>query len=255
MFLLYNYMDQSTNWDSWSSAAASLNGDREIRTSFYTLGAQYMTDRDWGFTVEVPVWDRYFRTVDDGSVASADHRALGDVRVTGMYTGLSEDMSTGIQFGLKLPTGPFNQSLLDRDTQIGTGTTDLLLGGYQMGQEDSWGWYAQVLWQYAFNTRDGYRPGDSFDMTVGVHYDNLVQTFKIVPMLQFIASFRGIDSGINSDPANTGYDRLYVSPSVEVNVTQGLQLYGDLRFPVMTHVRGYQLVAPALFSMTLSYSL
>jgi hypothetical protein len=254
MYMIYNYMDQAENWGNWQSAAADLNDDKDIRTDFYTLGFQYMTDRDWGIMVEAPVWDRYFRTTnDDGDVLSVDHRSVGDVRVVGMYTGMSEDMSTGIQFGLKLPTGPFDQSLLDRDTQIGTGTTDLLLGGYQMGQEDSWGWYTQAMWEHSFDMRDGYRPGDSFDINVGVHYDKLVRQFKIVPILQLIASFRGADNGANSDPANTGYDRLYVSPSIEIIPMSHFSLYIDLRIPVATHMRGYQLVAPSLVSITAEY--
>jgi hypothetical protein len=171
-----------------------------------------------------------------------------------MYTGLSEDMSTGLQFGLKLPTGAFNQSLLDRDTQIGTGTTDLLLGGYQMGQENGWGWYAQVMWQHAFNERDGYRPGDSFDVNGGIHYDGLLNSLSIMPVVQLQGSFRGIDSGDNADPENTGFERLYLSPGLQVIATSHISLYGDLKIPLMTHVRGVQLVAPALVNLTMGYS-
>jgi len=255
-FLLYDFMDQSENWNNWSSAPLSLNNDKEIRTSFYTLGFQYMANRDWGATVEAPVWDRYYRTIDDANIiASVDHGALGDVRVTGMYTGLSADMSTGIQLGLKLPTGPFNQSLLDRDTQIGTGTTDILFGGYQMWQGNSWGWYMQALWEHAINSRDGYRPGDSFDFSAGVHYDNLLSTYHVVPMLQLIASFRDVDSRMNADSTNTGYERLYIAPSLEVNLMQVMNIYADLKIPVITHVSGYQLVAPSLVSATMSLNL
>ena len=254
-FLQYNYMDQSRNWGNWQSAPSDANNDQEIRTSFYTVGLQYMADRDWGIMVEGPVWNRYFRTIgDDGSLASATHTSFGDVRLMGMYTGLSEDMSMGLQFGLKLPTGSFNESLLDRDTQIGTGTTDLLLGGYRMGQEKGWGWYSQVMWQHAFNTRDGYRPGDSFDVNVGIHYDGLLESLRILPLLQLAGSFRGIDSGENADPENTGYDRIYLSPGIQIVATRSLSIYGDLRIPVITHVRGNQLVAPALVSMTMGLS-
>jgi hypothetical protein len=254
-FLQYNYMDQARNWGNWRGASAEANPDQEIRTSFYTLGLQYMADRDWGIVVEAPVWNRYFRTMaDDGRIASATHTSFGDVRLMGMYTGLSEDMSTGLQFGLKLPTGAFNQSLLDRDTQIGTGTTDLLLGGYQLGQENGWGWYAQVMWQHAFNERDGYRPGDSFDINGGIHYDGLVNSFNIVPVVQVQGSFRGIDGGDKADPDNTGFGRLYLSPGLQVIATSHISLYGDLRIPLMTHVRGVQLVAPALVNLTMGYS-
>jgi hypothetical protein len=254
-FLQYNYMDQASNWGNWQRVSSDANNDQEIRTSFYTLGIQYMADRDWGFMAEAPVWNRYFRTTaDDGNIASVNHTSFGDVRLMGMYTGISEDMSTGLQFGLKLPTGTFHESLLDRDTQIGTGTTDLLLGGYQMGQEDGWGWYTQVMWQHAFNTRDGYHPGDSFDVSGGVHYDGLLSGLRIVPMLQIGGSFRGIDGGGNSDPDNTGYERLFVFPGIEVVATTHLTVYGDLRIPIMTHVRGVQLVAPALVNLTMGYS-
>ena len=254
-FLQYNYMDQTRNWGSWKGASADANPDQEIRTHFYTLGVQYMADRDWGFMVEAPVWNRYFRTTDDdGNTALATHTSFGDVRLMGMYTGLSEDMSTGLQFGLKLPTGPINESLLDRDTQIGTGTTDLLLGGYQMGQEKGWGCYAQVMWQHAFNERIGYRPGDSFDVNCGIHYDGLLSSFRIVPVLQIAGSFRGIDSGGNADPDNTGYERLYISPGLQVMATTHFTLYGDLRIPLLTHVRGVQLVAPSLVNLTVGYS-
>jgi hypothetical protein len=254
MTLLYDYMDQRTNWSDWRTAASNLNSDRELRTNFYTLGLQYMANREWGVMIEIPVWDRYFVTTDEtGITASAYHTSLADIRVMGMYTGLSEDMSTGIVFGLKLPTGPFSQSLLDRDTQIGTGTTDVLFGGYRMGQEDGWGWYVQALLQHALSPRDDYRPGDNFDLSIGMHYDNLLENHNIVPNLQLVASFRGMDRGSNASPDNTGYERLYVSPGIEVNAGGHLTFFGNLKIPIITHVRGYQLVAPALSTVTLSY--
>ena len=254
MALLYDYMDQRTNWSEWRTAASNLNSDMELRTNFYTLGMQYMANRDWGVMIEVPVWDRYFLTTDEtGITASAEHTSLADVRVMGMYTGLSEDMSMGILFGLKLPTGSFSQSLLDRDTQIGTGTTDVLFGAYKMGQEDGWGWYTQALFQHALSPRDDYRPGDNFDISIGMHYDNLLERYNIIPMVQLVASFRGMDSGLNASPDNTGYERLYISPGLEVTAIGHLSILGNLKIPIMTHVNGYQLVAPALSTVTLSY--
>ncbi len=253
MALTYNYMDQRTDWSGWNSAATNLNSDKEIRTSFYTLGLQYMESRDWGMMIEIPVWDRFFTTADNlGNIASAEHVSIADIRITGIYTGLSEDMSTGILLGLKLPTGPFNLSLLDRDTQIGTGTTDLLVGGYKMGQENGWGWYTHAQLQVPLAARDGYLPGDNFDFSIGMHYDNLVEMCRIVPMLQLTASFRSADSGLNADPDNTGYKRLYISPGVEVTVSSHLSIFGNVKTPLITQVRGYQLVAPLLSTVILS---
>jgi hypothetical protein len=252
----YNYMNQYQNWNGWNSTGSDLNEDKTILSEFYSLNMQYMIDRSWGIMVDAPFWNRYFKTTDDdGSLTSVNHFSAADIRLMGIYTGISEDMSIGIQFGLKLPTGPYDQSLLDRDTQIGSGTTDLLLGGYHMEQENGWGWYAQMMWQHAFNYKDGYKPGDSFDLSFGAHYDRFINIYKMAPMLHLAASFRGADKGIDAEPDNTGYFRLYLSPGIEVKFNNQFQIYGNFKIPLTTHVNGYQLVAPALVDVTIGYLL
>ena len=254
VFFQYSYMDQNRNWSRLSLAESSLNNDKEIKTGFYTLGFQYMFNRDWGIMGQFPYWDRYFNTTDDlGTPISVDHKSIGDIRVLGMYTGFSPDMSTALLFGLKLPTGPTNLSIMDRDTQIGTGTTDFLLGGYRAAQLNDWGWYMQVMWRHALNTYQEYRPGDSYNMAVGFHYDSFEDRYKFIPIIQVIASIRNRDSGVNSDPSNTGFQRLYVAPGFEINVKGNWQLYGEVQVPIYTHVNGYQLVAPLLLNASISY--
>jgi hypothetical protein len=256
LYLKYDYMNQSRNWGEWNSAPADLNEDREIRTNFFTAGIQEMFDRTWGVGLEVPVWDRYFRTTnEEGNPASVSHMSMGDARILGRYTGVEEDMSTGLLLGVKLPTGSFTQSGFDRDTQIGTGTTDLLLGAYRMGQEKQWGWYAQALWQHAFGERDGYRPGDGFDASVGMHYDGWLDVTGLVPGVQIAGSVHGIDSGENAMPDDTGYNRLYLAPGIQFVASRQFALYADLRLPLVTHVRGNQLVAPVLVSTVVSFTI
>ena len=248
-------MDQNKNWNGSSLAPSDSNADKEVRTSFYTLGLQYMANREWGVIVEAPLWNRYFATLDDnGNPTSTEHLSFGDMRVIGMYSGFSEDMSTAILLGAKLPTGSIDQSLFDRDTQIGTGTTDLLFGGYRMGQESSWGWYAQVLWQHALNTKDGYKPGDSFDLNIGFHYDELTKSIPVIPMLQVIGSFRGSDNGILSHPDETGFQRLFIAPGFELKLNSHIQLFADIRIPLITNVTGNQLVAPSLINASANIS-
>jgi len=251
--LQYDYMNQYDNWSGSGKVSPDLNGDKQILTNFYTLGFQSMISREWGIMGELPLWTRYFRTTDDGgNPASVTHTAVGDLRLLGMYTGFSEDMSTALMFGIKLPTGPIDLSLMDRDTQIGTGTTDALLGAYQMGQEENWGWFGQFMWLHALNTRDDYRPGDGLDITVAAHYDGLIKNYGVVPMVQLLGSFRWSDSGINADPDNSGYQRLFLAPGFEMNAIGSLRMYADMRIPLVTHVTGTQLVAPYLMNLTLS---
>ena len=87
--------------------------------------------------MELPVWNRTFTTdlnFGNGSpdIVSRNWTGLGDIRLKGIYTGFSEDLSSGLTFGVKLPTGSdsHDPDVVDRDTQISSGSTDLLLGGF-----------------------------------------------------------------------------------------------------------------------------
>jgi hypothetical protein len=254
LFLQYSYLDQSQNWSGLHLASSNLNTDKLITTSFYALGAQYMANRDWGLMVSVPLWDRFRNGIDDnGDAFSVRHRSIGDTKIMGMYTGFSEDMSTGISFGVKLPTGSFNQSLLDRDTQIGSGTTDGLLSAYQMAQQEGWGWFVQGTLELPFNARDGYKPGTDFNAALGFHYDGLSSSLGVVPIASLVTSLRGRDAGAQADPDNTGYTRVFISAGVEVVVARSLHFDFEAGIPLYSHVNGYQLLSPQLLNSTLSY--
>ena len=199
-------------------------------------------------------WDRYREGIDaGGNPFNVRHGAIGDIKLMGMYTGFSEDMSTAVMFGLKLPTGPIDERLLDRDTQIGTGTTDALLSVYQMDQEDGWGWFAEGSLVYPINERDGYKPGNEFNAAVGVHYDGLLSSFSVVPIASMVTSFRSRDGGAQADPDNAGYTRIFFSPGVEVIFGSALHFDFEFGIPLYSNVNGYQLVSPRLLNSTLSY--
>ena len=79
----------------------------------------------------------------------------------GMYTGFFRDMSTGIIFGVKLPTGTFQAFGFDRDTQIGSGSTDLLLGAFHRGLltgDNAWQYFGQIMWRQPFLYQAGFDP-------------------------------------------------------------------------------------------------
>jgi hypothetical protein len=108
IFLNYAYQDQNQNWSGSSTAPAENNDDKEIKTDFFTLGIQYMFNRKWGLEAEVPYDYRTFRTVDNaGNSITRQWSQLGDIRLRGIYTGLSPDLSAGLTLGVKLPTGSF----------------------------------------------------------------------------------------------------------------------------------------------------
>jgi hypothetical protein len=255
----WDYSDQSHNWSGTSEAPAADNDDKRIKTNFYNFNFQYMFDRSWGLMVNVPYWNRYFlTTADDGSLAAYHYSSLGDMRVQGVYSGFSEDMCTGITFGFKLPTGDYTFPGPDRDNQIGTGSTDTLLGFYHQGgltRDNTWVWFGQALWDNAIATRNDYRPGDEVDVSAGVYFNGgqLSSRSSLAPVLQFLFSERWRDSGLEADPDNTGFTRLFIAPAVQFNYSD-LQFYAQVGFPIYQRMNGNQLVAKELYKVSLGYS-
>jgi hypothetical protein len=292
VFFEFWTMNQNTNWVGSAKASGTLNMDKDLKTSWYNAGFQYMFNRSWGVMVRIPVVDRYFDTTTNMPVLGATEtfhaQGIGDIEIMGMYTGFFQDMSTGLLFGLKLPTGPDNVPGLDRDTQIGSGSTDLLIGAFHRGMlsgDNAWQYFAQARWQEPFlfsavadpqGFFDGnpgviqlYKPGYQVDGAVGILYNNWYNAFgfdKITPLFQSIISHRAADSGTAADPFNSGFDRIMLSPGIEFTKVldeannRVLKTYFDVEVPVYYRTNAAnnagtegQLMAPFMIKAVTSY--
>jgi hypothetical protein len=229
-----------------------------------TLTLDYSSGSDWGLTVQVPAFDRAHATVAEGDVdpSTSQVTGLGDIRVLGRYQGFSEEHALGIQVGLKLPTGGFHQTFavgpqagqpLDRGLQMGTGTTDLLIGAYAFGDlTQTWGCFAQVLLQKPLGEREGFKPGDGLNASAGVRYTG----FRgITPHLQLNLRAEGRESGPQADAANSGATLVYLSPGVTLDLGRALQVYAFAQVPVAQRVTGLQLEPRWSLSLGLHWSL
>jgi hypothetical protein len=267
-FLQYDYQDQNRNWSGTSQAPAANNDDKELTTDFATLGVQYMFNSSWGAQIEVPYDYRSFKTdIGGGDIVTRNWSQLGDIRLEGIYTGFFADQSAGLTFGLKLPTGSFDfdPDVVDRDSQLGTGSTDILLGGFYRGnitKDEKWDWFAQGLLDVPILTQDQYRPGVEFDSAAGIDYKGFsIGRMRISPVAQAIFSCRSHDTGANAagganddpeDGVSSGYERLMLSPGIEFHI-HPVKIYADVEFPVFQNFTGNQLAAPVLFKVSMSY--
>jgi hypothetical protein len=285
IFFEYWHSNQNQNWIGSSKASAAANLDKNVTSSWYSVGFSYSFNRDWGVMVRAPYATRSFTTDTGapGGIQTFNSRDWADLEVMGMYTGFFSDMSTGVMFGLKLPTGVYTATGIDRDSQLGTGSTDLILGGFHRGMlsgDNAWQYFSQIRYQQPFLYRAAtdpdtglpalYKPGYQVDGAAGILYNNLYNVFgldKITPLFQLIASHRDHDRGDAADPLNSGFDRLMISPGVEFTKVldeannRVLKLYVDVEFT--TYYRGNaannagtegQLVAPWMLKMVTSYN-
>ncbi len=259
VFVEYDYLDQSHNYSGTSSAPAANNADKAIRSSFMTVGGQYQFNRSWGVSVQVPYWQRYFETTDEstGDIVSFNHGAIGDIRIKATYTGLSPDMSTGLSFGVKLASGDSSYPNFDADTQIGSGSTDLLLGAFHLGRlsaDNRWAYFLEGQWDQPVTHHDNYRPGAEGVAVLGVYFEAWpsASRVKVTPVGQLRAVYRRPDGGADSLPDDTGYERLLVSPGIELAMGN-LKLYADVAVPLYTNARGNQLFANQMWKLNASY--
>jgi len=291
VFVEYWTLNQNTNWVGNSSAPSALNQDKHVVTQWLNIGFEYMFNRDWGVMVRMPTTDRSFTTTNltTGGIQTFNSKDIGDLEVMGIYAGFFKDMSTGIMFGLKLPTGTYTAPGLDRDTQIGSGSTDLLLGGFHRGMitgDNAWQYFAQVMWRQPFLYSDAvdpqgfmdgngalvqsYHPGYQVDGAAGILYNNLYNVFgfdKITPLGQVIISHRAIDTGTAADLLNSGFDRVMLSPGLEFTKVldeaknRVMKLYADVGIPVYYRTNAGQnngtegqLIAPYAVKVVASYN-
>jgi hypothetical protein len=283
--------DQTQNYVGSSRAPAILNSDKELNTQWYSVGVEYMFNRNWGAMVRMPTANRTL-TTDTGSYAGVvpfNSDSIGDIEVMGFYTGFFNDMSTGVIFGLKLPTGTFTAPGLDRDNQIGSGSTDLLLGGFHRGMlsgDNAWQYFAQAIWRQPFLYQaaadpqgffDGnpgvvqtYFPALQVDAAAGILYNNWYHVLgfdKITPLGQVIVSHRNHDTGTGADPYNSGFDRVMLSPGIEFTKVideasnQVAKVYFDVEVPVYYRANAAdnngtegQLLAPYMIRVVTSYN-
>ena len=257
--LLYvesNYLDQDSNYSGSARSPAAANPGQRIRSRFLTFGTQYMFNRAWGVVVELPYWRRDFVTTEGLSTASYSHGALGDVRIKGVYSGFSDDMSTGITAGLKLATGDSSYPNFDADTEIGSGSTDLLLGAYHLGalsDDGRYSYFVRTQWQQPLASKAGYRPGSELVGVAGGYYAGWnFGRLRLAPIAQLTAVWRGHDAGPLARPTDSGYTRLLFAPGLEADVGR-TRVFLDAAFALSDNVSGQQLIARRLYTLHLSY--
>lgn len=258
VFVDYDYQDQNRNWHNGSRSSPDNNTDKEIETHFVTLGFQYLLNRSWGFQVDVPYVNRAF-TTDTGTppLVNTHWGDLGDIRIKGLYTGFSPDLSTGITYGLRLPTGnyTFNNTVVDRDTEVGSGSTDVLLGVFHRHRflDGAFTGFIQAEADLPVFTRDQYRPGFEIDASAGVYYRGWsIGGVRFRPLFEVVGSERTHDCGAAADSLDSGYQRMLLAPGFEVDA-HPVRIFADVGFPVYQHVTGNQLTAPTLFKVVASY--
>jgi hypothetical protein len=218
----------------------------------------YTFNQNWGVNVLAPMVSREHDHIHNhagGQIPESwKFTELGDVRVMARRRLTATEnrdapsvATSGINFGLKLPTGKTNVQngdgeLAERSLQPGSGTTDAVLGAYYSTHlpTRNLSWFVQGLAQLPLNTYQEYRPGNRLTFDVGGRYE---MGDKLGLLLQLNALLKARDRGAEGEPDDTGGKFVFLSPGVSYAFTQRVQAYGFLQLPLYQNVNGVQLVA------------
>jgi len=265
----FDFFDQDqlrAGSDRVPRAALALPNEREVQqftlNRNYNFALDYSPNKDWGVSVAMPWFDRAHATIaaGDSAISTSHDSGIGDLRLLARYTGFDAQRNTGFEFGLKLPTGriddtfetgPQAGAIVDRGLQLGTGTTDLLVGVYHFdGITPDWGYFAQALLQQPLGARDGFKPGTGLNLNFGLRY---TANATWVPQLQVNARVEKRESGANADVDNSGATLVYLSPGISWNATRRLSAYAFAQAPLFQRVNGLQIEARWTASVGLHY--
>ena len=265
----FDYFDQDqlrSGSDSPSRASLTIPNDREVqqytRNRNTTFSLDYSPNSNWGLSAQLPWFTRDHATIAPGDTetSASDARGIGDLRLLGRFQGFSAEHDSGILFGVKLPSGRYTQDFatgpqagqpLDRGLQLGTGTTDVLLGVYKFGAiTQDWGYFAQALSQVPMNFRAGFKAGAGININAGLRY---TATTTLVPQLQVNVRAEQREQGANADVENSGATLAYLSPGLTWNLTRRFSAYAFVQLPLYQRVNGLQTEARLLGSAGLHY--
>ncbi|MDB6113433.1 MAG: hypothetical protein JWQ83_72 [Lacunisphaera sp.] len=255
--LRYEYFEQSelrSGPDRVDRNALAFPNDDEIQQRTLNrnvwLDLNYVIAPAWALAVSVPWHDRFHTTIAEGDtdISTSQARGLGDVRLVARYQKSGAARSFGLQFGLKLPTGRFDQDfsggpqtgeLLDRGLQLGTGTTNLLAGASWFARPaTAWGVFVQAQLDQPLAARAGFVPSSSVTVSGGVRWLN---SSRLTPELQLNLKAEGREHGALADTANSGGTLAYLSPGVTAELTARCRGFAFVQLPVYQRVNGLQL--------------
>ena len=258
--LRYEYIDQDQPRNGTSKiAVGQIPGHHD---EVETLNRNWIATLDWNIA---PAWSVSFVLpyVDRDHYHIHNHRGeklderwslrgIGDAKIVGRWqlaqgANPASPSSSGINFGVKLPTGEHDQAngagaVAERSLQPGTGTTDVILGAWFHGGAPlaGWTWFALVQGQWAASERDNFKPGEQAQVDGGARW---AAGPDVALMLQANYLYKGRDSGSEGEPADSGGQALFVSPGVSWNLARNAQLYAYVQVPLWQKVNGVQLTA------------
>ncbi|MEP7098411.1 MAG: hypothetical protein ABI748_12165, partial [Dokdonella sp.] len=114
----------------------------------------------------------------------------------------------------------------------------------------NWDYFAQGLLQVPVTSKDGFKPGNGVNLSLGTRY---VASSFFVPQVQVNVRAEKRESGINADIPNSGATLAYLSPGFTLNFSRRFAAFVFVQTPIWQRVNGLQLEPRYSISAGLHY--
>jgi hypothetical protein len=274
----YDYLHQDQLRDGTRAVSGVPTGselEHDTLNRYFTVGLHYSPNAEWNIDLKIPYVIRTHSTYgypDSGEplpeLSDSRSSSLGDIKLIGSYQGFLPAHNLGVQLGVKLPTGQYGTAVkfdagpnagtpLDASLQPGTGSTDVIVGGYYYRPISRNfdlilnGQFQSAVKEKMDRPGNDYRPGNSAILSVGLRYEANPQW---VPQLQLNLLHKSSDQGALADVPDTVGTVAYLSPGLTARVLPNLHAYGFAQLPVYSNLDGYQLFPRFTVSVGASYA-
>jgi hypothetical protein len=215
----------------------------------------YAATPELAISALVPVAERRMEMVDeDGEAVTGKQFGLADVIVLGRYK-VMEDHSLeattllSVTGGVKLPTGSTDGldsrgEPLDAHIQLGSGSTDILLGAGAWFARDRFAVSANLLGAIAGEGSNEHRFGNNlnYDATVRYRvYPSEIDVQSLMVGAGVYGEWRGRETEDGQSVENSGGNVIYVGPSVQFFASTRLSFEAAFHYPIVHALNGEQL--------------
>ena len=252
----------------------------EENAYFLTLGMPISEDIDFGVMIQYNQFKGFMDNGDGQATAcfaipgnsanpdcvseTDDSKGWGDTLLTARYRFYNdgENQLAGV-FGLIVPTGKITNKT---DKNRGTGQDEILgthnqpgSGAYTVQGGIAFSGHlterlaidADALYRVNGPGANNFRSGNSFQFDVAAAYAHHSRVF---PVLELNGIFFKKDNEDDAPKKNSGGDVIYISPGVNIKLTNNQGIYGNVSYPIYQELGGISNDENYRFSLGYTYS-
>lgn len=232
------------------------NTDRELETHltqqysfFYSLTSSV------SLSALIPMPRRHSEQVSNqGQMITGDQFGVGDVAFLARYKpfvghGMESTYILSLVGGVKLPTGRTDGHdsqghLLDAHIQLGSGSTDILLGASGFAAVGRTAFIINFLGGFSGTGSNGHQFGNTLNYDATVRYAILPDDFdspQLFATLSLIGELRAHERQDGAVDENSGGNVVYASPGIQLFVTPALTFELSYQQSIIHGLYGQQL--------------